>query len=202
LRIVERLLKNAASFVYQHSENKVRLKKLKELAKLVETRLKRKRFNITVGKKEESKTEATLPTDEVFIGTDRELGENIGPLIKSNIHIKMSALTGAQAVRILQDKQFYEAIVATTEGKVSPRSLSAILILSLCPRPLFLQNLERQRRLGGSSSLGGCGYFLSTLHGSKGLENVCRGDLSAGEVPVHPPTLARRSGAGRGCRKS
>ena len=117
LRIVERLLKNAASFAYQHNEKKVRVRKLKELAKLIETRLKRKRFNIAVGQKED-KAENTLPADEVFLESDRELGENIGPLIKNNIHIKMSALTGAQAVRILQDKQFYEAIVSTTEGTV------------------------------------------------------------------------------------
>jgi hypothetical protein len=115
LRIVERLVKNAASFVYQHNESKFRNKKLKQISELLEFELKRKKFKITVGAIKEDKSEEALPVDEVFINNDDALGSNIGPIIENKVHVKLSALTGSQAVKILE-KGIYKAIVNITEG--------------------------------------------------------------------------------------
>ena len=122
LRIVERLIKNAASFVYQHTEKKFRMKKLNELSKLLETRLQRKKFKITVTSKADAASEE-LPSDEVFIDNDEGLGKNVGDLVKNNVLIKLSALTGSQAVKIIKDASIYEAIITITEQPCSCRIL-------------------------------------------------------------------------------
>ena len=123
LRIVERLVKNAASFVYQHTDKKERNKKLSTLSTLIESSLNRKKFKITVASKEGEKSEE-MPTDEVFIDNDDALGSNIGLLMKNNVLIKLSALTGSQAVKILEGKRvegkdnesIYLKIIDITEG--------------------------------------------------------------------------------------
>jgi len=126
LRIVERLVKNAASFVYQHTDKKERNKKLSTLSTLIESSLNRKKFKITVASKEGEKSEE-MPTDEVFIDNDDALGSNIGLLMKNNVLIKLSALTGSQAVKILEGKRvegkdnesIYLKIIDITEGAKS-----------------------------------------------------------------------------------
>jgi hypothetical protein len=114
LRIVERLVKNAASFVYQHNEVRTRNKKLKAISSLLETQLKRKKFKITVGSRE-AKVEEALPVDEVFIDNDASLGSNIGPLF-NNVHVKLSALTGSQAIKVLEKEEIYMGIINLSEG--------------------------------------------------------------------------------------
>jgi hypothetical protein len=114
LRIVERLVKNAASFVYQHNEVRTRNRKLKAISNLLETQLKRKKFKITVGSRE-AKVEEALPVDEVFIDNDAGLGSNIGPLF-NNVHVKLSALTGSQAIKVLEKEEIYKGIIEISEG--------------------------------------------------------------------------------------
>jgi len=117
LRIVERLVKNAASFVYQHHEVRVRNQKFKALSGLIESKLKRKKFNITVGSLKEAKVEEALPADEVFIDNDASLGTNLGAMFQNNVHVKLSALTGSQAIKILEKEDIYMGIIDITEGE-------------------------------------------------------------------------------------
>jgi hypothetical protein len=117
LRIVERLVKNAASFVYQHNEVRVRNQKFKALSGLIESKLKRKKFNITVGSLKEAKVEEALPADEVFIDNDASLGTNLGAMFQNNVHVKLSALTGSQAIKILEKEDIYMGIIDITEGE-------------------------------------------------------------------------------------
>jgi hypothetical protein len=192
LRIVERLVKNAASFVYQHNEVRVRNQKFKALSGLIESKLKRKKFNITVGSLKEAKVEEALPADEVFIDNDASLGTNLGAMFQNNVHVKLSALTGSQAIKILEKEDIYMGIIDITEGEPYlphrpphspiPRTMHMRHYVANCAgcRPAFGTSKETS---------------LSALHGEEGVGGVCDPDLSPGTVSVDPPAHSRCHGS-------
>jgi len=118
LRIVERLVKNQAVVAYNHSDTRVRNKKLKNLTQYLEKALHRKKVKIhVVGEKESEPVPIyMMPEDGHFFSSDDLFGRNVIGLRPKDRALKMSALTGAQASKIISNKAIYDKIIKLTEG--------------------------------------------------------------------------------------
>ena len=75
------------------------------------------------------KSEEALPVDEVFIDNDASLGSNIGPLF-NNVHVKLSALTGSQAIKVLEKEEIYMGIINLSEGSGLSHSFYVLFYLT------------------------------------------------------------------------
>ena len=119
LRIVERLLKNQAVVAYNHADIRVRNKKLKNLTQFLEKALHRKKIKIhVIGEKESEPVPIyMMPEDGHFFSSDELCGRNVIGLRPKDRALKMSALTGTQASKIISNKAIYDKIIKLTEGK-------------------------------------------------------------------------------------
>ena len=111
LRIVERLLKNAATHAVSQKDKNKRINALKiYLTKA----LKRKKFVITTNVREVVGEPDLMEEDLILFQGNGALGRNVSQIVKRNIFIKLSALTGPQARAILT-QGYYKTIVDITE---------------------------------------------------------------------------------------
>ena len=110
LRIVERLLKNAATHAVSQRDKNMRINALKiYLTKA----LKRKKFVITTNVREVVGEPDLLEEDLILFNGNGALGRDVSQIVNRNIFIKLSALTGPQARAILT-QGYYKTIVDIT----------------------------------------------------------------------------------------
>ena len=113
LRIMERMLKNAAVAAYGRDNQAQKLTRINKLRKYLMRALHRKNFVITVDSTYAVNEGELMEVDGLMVDRAGAVGANVSRIMTKSQKIKMSSLTGPHAKQVLEENLFVEVVHIT-----------------------------------------------------------------------------------------